>query len=88
MMEYKMLSRGESSSHAVKKKTKQKSRPTPRTQVKKKPKQLAVESEWGPLYLDAKAFTELEQCIQTPQQPTLSIRQGAELIKQLYHKRR
>jgi hypothetical protein len=39
---------------------------------------------WGAVYVDEADFAEIERCIQTPQQPTQSIVEGAEQLRRLY----
>jgi hypothetical protein len=87
-MEYKMLSGGDSGGHAVKKGVKLRVRPAPKARAKKKRVQLKVEQQWGPVYLNAKEFAELQSCIQKPQRPTQSILEGAEQIRRLYQRSR
>ena len=42
---------------------------------------------WGVVYLDASEFATFEKCMQSPQPPTPSIVEGAELIRRLYKTR-
>jgi hypothetical protein len=86
-MEYKALSRGESSGSAPKKRATVPVR-AKRKLVESAPRPTTEVASWGAVYLDATEFAEFEKCIQTPQKPTQSIVKAAEMIRELYGKNR
>ena len=91
-MEYKALSGGEGSGSASKKRAKAPARAKRKSAIARRRTTTETASapaaSWGAVYLDAAEFAEFEKCIQTPQKPTQSILQAAQMIRELYGKNR